>query len=106
MNLQITSTDRDGTRTVGVSGEVDVSNASALREAIDKALEDGSRDVVVDLADVAYIDSTGIGVLVGGAQRLGKAGGSLRVTNPQRNVARVLSLLGVDKELGAARGSE
>lgn len=100
MNLQISSSDRDGTRTVRVSGEVDVSNASALREALDKALEDGSRDVVVDLSDVAYIDSTGIGVLVGASQRLAKADGTLRVANPQHNVARVLSLLGVDRDLG------
>ncbi len=87
---------------VSVAGEVDVSNADELRSAIDDAISGGAwRNVRVDLAQVPYIDSTGIGVLVGAKNRASQDGVSLVVINPQRNVARVLSLLGVDKELGA-----
>ena len=46
-----------------------------------------------------YIDSTGIGVLVGAAHRVAEAGGMLVVARPQRNVARVLGLLGVQADL-------
>ena len=54
----------------------------------------------VDLAGVPYLDSTGIGVLVGAAHRADEAGADLAVLNPQRNVARVLDMLGVSGELG------
>ena len=69
MSLSITVTNdvRDGVEesVVLVDGEVDVSNADQLRDAIDARLEAGTTRVVVDLSDVPYIDSTGIGVLVG-----------------------------------------
>lgn len=94
-------TNRDADKVVvGVTGEVDVSNAPELRDAIDAELAADPAGLLVDLADVPYIDSTGIGVLVGAAHRAKDAGVSLVVTNPQRNVARVLAMLGVDGELG------
>ncbi|MBE6479523.1 MAG: STAS domain-containing protein [Olsenella sp.] len=99
MELTILSTTNEGRRTLAVSGEVDVSNASELRDALDAAFADDLAEVEVDLADVAYIDSTGIGVLVGAAHHAQEAGVTLTVARPQRNVARVLGLLGVDAEL-------
>ena len=50
-------------------------------------------------AVIAYIDSTGIGVLVGAAHRAQEQGATLVVARPQRNVARVLGMLGVEKDL-------
>ena len=82
-----------------VSGEVDVSNADELRSALDSCLGSDVTDVTVDLAGVPYIDSTGIGVLVGAAHRAAEKGVRLEVARPQRNVARVLGLLGVSSEL-------
>ena len=84
---------------VKVAGEVDVSNASELRDAIDAKLPEVEGELVVDISDVPYIDSTGIGVLVGAAHRVSEAGASLVVARPQRNVARVLGLLGVGRDL-------
>lgn len=83
-----------------VTGEVDVSNADELRRAIDAQLDglEGG-ELVVDLAEVSYIDSTGIGVLVGAAHRASDAGARLVVARPQKNVARVLGLLGVGADL-------
>lgn len=104
MSLQICTKTNDAEAHVVVEGEVDVSNAAELRSAIDAALggEAGAVSrITVDLSEVSYMDSTGIGVLVGARNRASEAGVSLAVSNPQRNVARVLSLLGVDKELGA-----
>ena len=82
-----------------VSGEVDVSNADELRTALDQCLASGAADLTVDLAEVPYIDSTGIGVLVGAAHRAAEKDVRLEVARPQRNVARVLGLLGVTAEL-------
>lgn len=103
MSLSITVTNdvRDGVEesVVLVDGEVDVSNADQLRDAIDARLEAGTARVVVDLSDVPYIDSTGIGVLVGAAHRAGEKNVRFEVARPQRNVARVLGLLGVGADL-------
>ena len=85
MDLSIKTTTDAGASTVTVTGEVDVSNANELREELD--------------AVIAYIDSTGIGVLVGAATRSADAGVTFAVTNPQPNVRRVLGLLGVEGQL-------
>ena len=99
MIINISTTPTIGGCRVSVSGEVDVSNASALRDALDEQLSSGEGALAIDLADVPYIDSTGIGVLVGAAHRAKEQGRSLSVERPQRNVARVLSLLGVGADL-------
>lgn len=98
-DLSITTTPASEAMLVRVTGEVDVSNASELRDAVDAAIAEGALAVEVDLSGVAYIDSTGIGVLVGASRRAEEAGCKLSVANPQPNVRRVLGLLGVEKEL-------
>lgn len=99
MDLSITSAEKMGKTLVTVVGEVDVSNAGELREAVDSALEAAPAEVSVDLAEVSYIDSTGIGVLVGAATRAQEAGVAFSVAHPQTNVKRVLGLLGVERQL-------
>lgn len=97
MSLSI-NTSKDAARVL-VEGEVDVSNADELRDAVDCALAHDAHEVTVDLSQMPYIDSTGIGVLVGAAHRAADAGKKLVVASPQKNVARVLGLLGVADDL-------
>lgn len=103
MAIQITTAQQDGTYVVRVAGEVDVSNATQLRDALDAALEADPSTIEVSLAEVPYIDSTGIGVLVGTAHRAADKSIVLVVSNPQHNVERVLNLLGVGKELNVRK---
>ena len=100
MSIANTTSEGVGATRVACAGEVDVSNASELRDALNQALEGAPQTLEVDLSAVSYIDSTGIGVLVGAAHRADEAGADLAVLNPQRNVARVLDMLGVSGELG------
>lgn len=100
MDLSIKTTTDAGVSTVTVTGEVDVSNANELREALDAVLGQTPAGISVDLAQVAYIDSTGIGVLVGSAHKAQDSGRVFQVLNPQANVLRILGLLGVDEVLG------
>lgn len=97
MSLSINTSD-DAAKVL-VEGEVDVSNADQLRSAVDAALAGSAPEVTIDLGRVPYIDSTGIGVLVGAAHRAQEAGKQLVVASPQKNVARVLGLLGVADDL-------
>lgn len=103
MALEISSEITDTKTIIRIEGEVDVSNASELRDALDTALADGPKEVEADFAEVAYIDSTGIGVLVGAAHRAQESGSVLVVANPQKNVERVFTLLGVDKDLNVRK---
>ena len=103
MALEISSEITDEKAIIRIEGEVDVSNASELRDALDTALADGVKEVEADFAEVAYIDSTGIGVLVGVAHRAQESGSVLVVANPQKNVERVFTLLGVDKDLNVRK---
>lgn len=102
MGLVIETRSLGEATTVEVIGEVDVSNAAELRDALDAALVAATGSVSADLSEVPYIDSTGIGVLVGFAHRAAEANVAFSVANPQRNVMRVLTLLGLTEELGIA----
>lgn len=103
MALEISSEITDAKAIIRIEGEVDVSNASELRDVLDTALADGAKEVEADFTEVAYIDSTGIGVLVGAAHRAQESGSVLVVANPQKNVERVFTLLGVDKDLNVRK---
>ena len=80
-----------------------------LREALDAAIADDASEashLSIDISGVPYIDSTGIGVLVGTVHRAADRDMSVSVMRPQRNVARVLSLLGLDAELNVSDAQE
>ncbi|OUN89899.1 STAS domain-containing protein [[Collinsella] massiliensis] len=100
MELVITTSASPERYVIGVDGEVDISNASKLRDAIDLALEQPTEVVYLDFEHVAYIDSTGIGVLVGAAHHAEEHGKHFAVVNAQPGVMRVAQLLGVDAEIG------
>ena len=99
MDLTITTNASTERYTIGVTGEVDISNASKLRDAIDLALEQPTEAIQLDFEHVAYIDSTGVGVLVGAAHHAAERGRGFSVMNAQPGVMRVAQLLGVDAEI-------
>jgi stage II sporulation protein AA (anti-sigma F factor antagonist) len=95
-----TSTDRTGTVTLTVAGEVDLATADALRQAITDLLQtDGIRRLVVDFAHISFLDAAGVAALVAG-HRLGRAAGvGVKLVNCRPVVLRVLEIVGVDKLL-------
>ncbi|MBM6754990.1 STAS domain-containing protein [Collinsella tanakaei] len=100
MDLGITTTPTPERYLISVAGEVDISNVDALRDRIDLALEQPTAKITLDFANVSYIDSTGIGVLVGAAHHAAEHEKGFEVINAQPNVMRVAQLLGVDREIG------
>ena len=99
MSLTITTDQTAELARIQIEGEVDVSCAQDLREELSLALDAKPASVEVDLSAMPYIDSTGIGVLVGFAHRATDEGVDFSLLSPQANVARVLKLLGVSEEL-------
>jgi anti-sigma B factor antagonist len=81
---------------VEVTGELDIYTAPALREALLDLTAAGWTRIVVDLLGVAFLDSTALGVLVGGYKRVRAAGGYLRVACPAGPLAGVFRTTGLD----------
>lgn len=97
--LELRTERGDTSTTIFVAGEVDYGTASQLRSALVGLVNGDSRDVVVDLTGVTFVDSTALSVLVQGKQRLHSAGQRMSVTGAQPRVTRVLELAGVEDYL-------
>ncbi|MDX1935278.1 MAG: STAS domain-containing protein [Capsulimonadales bacterium] len=80
-------------------GEVDMYTAPLLREALLDAFEGGAQRIVVNLRRVDFIDSTGLGILIGGLRRMREGGGMLRLCEPQPRVSRLLHVTDLDTVL-------
>jgi anti-sigma B factor antagonist len=85
----------DDRAVVHLSGEVDLATCPQLRDVLAGLIDGGIYHLVVDLEQVSFLDSSGIGVLMGAHRRIREHGGSLRLTAPSAHVRRVLELTGV-----------
>ena len=97
MDLSL-STRTEGDRTVvTVGGEIDVYTAPKLREQIVQLVEEHRYHLVVDMEDVEFLDSTGLGVLVGGLKRVRAHEGSLRLVCTQERILKIFRITGLTK---------
>ena len=85
-----------GHRRVSPTGDLDLATAPALRAELVDASRSGSSLVVLDLAEVPFLDSVGMSVIIGGHKRLTHAGGALHLAAPTSFVRRVLGLARLD----------
>ena len=95
--VRISTAEADGRSFVAVEGDCDVHTSGALREAVKNA-QAATGDVVIDLAGVDFMDSTGLGVLVGALTRSREAGTTLELARPGERVLRLLQLTGLDQQ--------
>ena len=84
---------------VEVSGELDAATAQQLRDELYKCIDGGSRWVLVDMLGLEYIDSVGLGVLIGASKRVSEQGGELAVVCARPNVMRVFEISGTGEHL-------
>ena len=97
MDLDIGTSVVDGRTVVQVVGEIDVYTASQLRERLDAEIDAGRYDLVVDLSGVSFMDSTGLGVLVGRLKQIRLNDGSMRLVCAHDRVLKVFVITGLDK---------
>ncbi|GAA0627991.1 hypothetical protein GCM10009547_34500 [Sporichthya brevicatena] len=96
MDLTV-SVETQGVSTVAhVRGELDAHTAPVLRSVLSDLADQGATDVIVSLRDVTFVDSSGLGVLVGGLKRLRTVGGTLRLAAINERVLRVVRITGLD----------
>lgn len=89
-----TATEVDGDRHIYARGEIDLSTAEAFRASLDESIAAGDGDVIVDLRDVAFMDSTGIAQLVGAAGQL-RSGRRLVIRHAEGPVRKVIDVTGL-----------
>lgn len=97
MDLSITRADHGDHTVVHLGGEIDVYTAPFVREKLDEQIHAGRADLIVDLSEVTFLDSTGLGVLVGRLKFARTRGGSLRLVGTSERVLRVFAITGLDK---------
>jgi anti-sigma B factor antagonist len=100
MELAVTSRTVDSFEIIEVSGEIDVYTAPKLREAVVNAVEAGHAHLIIDVRKVDFLDSTGLGVLVGALKRVRADGGSLDIVCTQERILKIFQITGLDKVFG------
>ncbi|MGI8972888.1 MAG: STAS domain-containing protein [Gaiella sp.] len=99
MNLSITLDQPDShTAVIACGGDLDAYTSPSLREAV-HATGDTTRMLVIDLSATTFLDSSGLGVIVGAHRRMRERGGELRVVRPAPLVARIFELVGLEAVL-------
>jgi len=81
---------------LAVSGEIDIATAPSLREKLHSLLAEGHLQLIIDLDEVTFLDSTALGVLVGVLKRARTEGGELRVVCNQPRVRKVFEITRLD----------
>ena len=98
MNLTMTSrTPNETTRILDLAGEVDVYTSPQLKQDLVQLAESGVKHVIVNLSKVEYLDSTGLGVLIGGLKRMREHDGNMALVGPGMRILRIFEITGLDK---------
>ncbi len=97
MDLSLQTRNEGDWTVVAVGGEIDVYTAPKLREALVELVNEGRYQLVVDLEQVDFLDSTGLGVVVGGLKRVRANDGNLRVVCTQERLLKIFRITGLTK---------
>lgn len=96
MNVRIEV--EDSIMTAFIIGEIDHHSAKDIRETLDARIEGAlPKLLILDYTDVSFMDSSGIGLIMGRYKLMKSIGGETRVTNPSPQIKRVMRLAGLDR---------
>jgi anti-sigma B factor antagonist len=97
VDLSLDSRSQGEHTVVRIAGEIDVYTAPKLREALIDLVNDGHYHLIIDVEGVEFLDSTGLGVLVGGLKRVRAHNGSLAVVCTQERLLKIFRITGLTK---------
>ena len=87
----------DDTSVISLAGEVDLYTAPDFKQQLLQVIGEGSKHVIVDFSNATFIDSTTLGVLVGGVKRLRTNDGRLSLVCSDRNITKIFEITGLDR---------
>lgn len=96
LEFEVTRASKGDTVVVGVRGDVDVATSARLREELHQAIGSGATQLVIDMSGMAFIDSAGLGVLIGALKRAREQEVSLVLRGLQPSPSKVLTITGLD----------
>jgi anti-sigma B factor antagonist len=97
VDLSLETRQENDRTVVEVGGEIDVYTAPKLRECISGLVDAGQRQIIVDLEQVEFMDSTGLGVLVGALKRVRTVDGNLDLVCTQERLLKIFRITGLSK---------
>jgi anti-sigma B factor antagonist len=100
VDLKLDHHSKDGIEIVDVEGEIDVYTAPRLRELLIELVNSRFYQLVVNMEKVEFLDSTGLGVLVGGLKRVRAHDGSLDLVCTQERILKIFRITGLTKVFG------
>ncbi len=96
MPITLSTARHQSTTVVSVSGDIDLDTAAQLEDGLRTAIADTRSDLVVDLTSTTFLDSTGLGVLVGISKQLDTSGRSLRLVCPRARLLKIFQISRLD----------
>jgi len=87
----------DDAYVISLAGEVDLYTAPEFKQQLLEVIGQGGKQVIVDFTDTTFIDSTTLGVLVGGVKRLRTNDGQLSLVCSDRNIVKIFEITGLDR---------
>ena len=97
MNIDSKLNNENGFWDVSLQGELDVSTADKLKEHLHYLADDNILDLKINLENLDYIDSTGLGAMIGVLKKLKTDNKEIYIINPKSNVKKIFTITGLDK---------
>ena len=82
---------------IAIKGEIDVYSAPGFKESLTESINDVDHDIILDCSELSYIDSMGLGILVGALKRVKEKGKNIIIRNPKSTVRKLFKITGLDK---------
>jgi anti-sigma B factor antagonist len=92
IRLETGQVEVNGKKVLNVTGEIDVYTAPQFKEAVNDILADGEKHLVIDMAGVTYMDSSGFGTLLSATKRLRPQGGTVNLVKVSPAIDRILRI--------------
>lgn len=88
----------DGNLVVKLDGEIDHHSAGEIRDDLDRMIAEGKpKNLILELSEIDFMDSSGLGLVLGRYRRLCEIGSKMYIKNPGVRTERILAMAGVDK---------
>ena len=96
--FELNTESNDGKNVViSVKGEIDIYSAPDFKECLYQSINDVQQNIILDFSDLSYIDSMGLGILVGALKRVKEKDRNITIKNPKSTVRKLFRITGLDK---------
>ena len=97
IDVKYSKNNQDQSWNVDITGELDVSTADKLKKELNQMLDKSILSINLNMEKLEYIDSTGLGVLIGVLKRIKVEEKEITIQKPKNNIKKIFSITGLDK---------